>query len=812
MDHGAQLFINEATAAAAQAHLALKQSIDSRRNAMSGILGRVGGDAQYFDEDGSAGASGNGAELRALLDSSFAPEKIQGLKRLIAMMSMGDDMSFFFPYAVKNIVSQSLEVRRLVYVYVAHYAEKKPDEALLCINTFQKDLNDPNPLIRALALRALSSIRVHIIVNLVVLAIQKCAVDPSPYVRKAAAHAIPKVFDLDRSQAATLTDTIATLLADGATMVLGSALSAFLQVCPDRFDLLHKQYRRICSNLPDFDGWGQIVAMRVLQHYARTQFVDPNKNSEKPPKLQDDHHLLLRCTRPLLQAANAAVVMAVASLYYYIAPLDALTEIAAPMVFLLHGTSREVKYLALQNISLVCSEHPQLFQDFYHDFFILANEPRFVKVLKLEILSCIANDFNIADTLREFQVYLHDPDKLFVIATIRAIGRCASRLPHIAPSCARGLLRLAIGQNEAVGIESITVIRALTMLQPQDHMAMLERLVGGAHLLQVNHVRAVVAWMAGELCGISAEMQASATMALKRLARSFASESVATKLEVLNSSAKLYARDPDRFIRVFDYILDQADLDESFDVRDRSRTIRALSLLRVTNGEQSNDDDFRQLAQMIFLTPRPTPKLSSAAVTDKALALNTLSLSVGHKAPGYEPVPPFSEQADSTVRSSPSDQLPVSKPAVQRVVEFESPSTAAAAAAPSPSPLPFAAAEAPIVTSLAQQLEDFLQDDSFDLMSSPPLDIPGASSVDLSLQRAAISPDDRHAATPLLGRSQEEADAASVDAAVDETASTSRASPTSSRRQQQSTPVKPVSDELTAQLARQQLEDFLNET
>lgn len=42
----------------------------------------------------------------------------------------------------------------------------------------------------------MSSIRVKIIVQLIVMAIQKAVKDSSPYVRKAAAHAIPKVLRL----------------------------------------------------------------------------------------------------------------------------------------------------------------------------------------------------------------------------------------------------------------------------------------------------------------------------------------------------------------------------------------------------------------------------------------------------------------------------------------------------------------------------------------------------------------------------------------------------------------------------------------
>lgn len=55
-------------------------------------------------------------------------------------------------------------------------------------------LQDPNQLIRASALRVLSSIRVTIIVPIMMLAIKEAASDMSPYVRKTAAHAIPKLY------------------------------------------------------------------------------------------------------------------------------------------------------------------------------------------------------------------------------------------------------------------------------------------------------------------------------------------------------------------------------------------------------------------------------------------------------------------------------------------------------------------------------------------------------------------------------------------------------------------------------------------
>lgn len=110
------------------------------------------------------------------------------------MISKGKDVSEFFPDVVKNVASKSLEVRKLVYIYILRYAEQEQDLALLSINTFQKDLSDKNQLIRAMALRVMSGIRVPVISPIVMLGIKKCVTDLSPYVRKIAAHAIPKCY------------------------------------------------------------------------------------------------------------------------------------------------------------------------------------------------------------------------------------------------------------------------------------------------------------------------------------------------------------------------------------------------------------------------------------------------------------------------------------------------------------------------------------------------------------------------------------------------------------------------------------------
>jgi AP-3 complex subunit beta len=58
------------------------------------------------------------------------------------------DVSQYFPDVVKNVIVESMEVKKLVYMYLVAYAQLKPELALLSINSFQKDLSHSSQRVR----------------------------------------------------------------------------------------------------------------------------------------------------------------------------------------------------------------------------------------------------------------------------------------------------------------------------------------------------------------------------------------------------------------------------------------------------------------------------------------------------------------------------------------------------------------------------------------------------------------------------------------------------------------------------------------
>ncbi|XP_044302273.1 AP-3 complex subunit beta-1 isoform X2 [Varanus komodoensis] len=606
-------------------------------------------------------------DLKHMLESNKDSAKLDAMKRIVGMIAKGKNASELFPAVVKNVANKNIEIKKLVYVYLMRYAEEQQDLALLSISTFQRALKDPNQLIRASALRVLSSIRVPIIVPIMMLAIKEASTDLSPYVRKNAAHAIQKLYSLDPEQKELLIEVIEKLLKDKSTLVAGSVVMAFEEVCPDRIDLIHKNYRKLCNLLVDVEEWGQVVIIHMLTRYARTQFVSPwkedvgleeyneknfyeceeeqqekNQRVNKPYSMDPDHRLLIRNTKPLLQSRNAAVVMAVAQLYWHVAPKSEVGIVAKSLVRLLRS-NREVQYIVLQNTATMSIQCKGMFEPYLKSFYVRSTDPTMIKTLKLDILTNLANEANISTLLREFQTYVKSQDKQFAAATIQAIGRCATNISEVTDTCLNGLVCLLSNRDEIVVAESVVVIKKLLQTQPAHHGEIIKRMAKLLDSITVPVARASILWLTGEYCE---RVPKIAPDVLRKMAKSFTVEDDLVKLQILNLGAKLYLTNSKQTKLLTQYILNLGKYDQSYDIRDRTRFIRQLIVPNEKSGALS------KYAKKIFLAQKPAPMLESPFKDREHFQLGTLSHTLNMKASGYLELSNWPEIApDPSVRN-----------------------------------------------------------------------------------------------------------------------------------------------------------------
>ena len=119
-------------------------------------------------------AAGEIGELKEELANPKMEKKREAVKKVIAAMTVGKDVSMLFTDVLNCIQTGNIELKKLVYLYLINYAKSQPDLAILAVNTFVKDTQDPNPLIRALAVRTMGCIRVDKIVEYLCEPLRKC--------------------------------------------------------------------------------------------------------------------------------------------------------------------------------------------------------------------------------------------------------------------------------------------------------------------------------------------------------------------------------------------------------------------------------------------------------------------------------------------------------------------------------------------------------------------------------------------------------------------------------------------------------------
>ncbi|KAJ1844956.1 AP-3 complex subunit beta, partial [Coemansia sp. RSA 2708] len=527
-------------------------------------------------------------QVRRELNSGAEKDKLAAMKRLMACVAKGHDVSEYFADVVKNVAAGSVEVRRLVYMYVQRYAEQEQDLALLSVNTFQRDIGDSDAAIRAMALRVMSSIRVPAIGAVVAAAVRRLSTDASAHVRRTAALAVPKVLRLDAGLRGELEDTVAAMLGEESALAVGAVVRAFRAVSPQRLARVHAHFRRWCAQLADADEWGQLELVRLLAAYARTQFARP---SERP--LDADHALLLRAVRPLLHSRNRAVVVGAAAAVFHLAGPAQLADVARPLVRVMRS-SREAAPVALATILPVARRRPDALHAHVRSFFVAAADAPRVRRLKLQVLAALAAPETAAALVPEVAAYALSAQPDVAAGAARVLLRCAQRVRASAVDCFQSLLLLAGDTRAPVSAAAMRAVRVLlldgTLRDARGTLALYDVLCFVAHLLDRcagDEARAHVLALVGEFAESRFGRQHAADV-LRAGVRGFCDEGALAKMQLLELSTRLCLRRPEAesgaesetvleaLRRLHAHVFTLARYDVSFEVRDRARSLRAL--------------------------------------------------------------------------------------------------------------------------------------------------------------------------------------------------------------------------------------------
>ncbi|ORZ25158.1 adaptin N terminal region-domain-containing protein [Absidia repens] len=441
---------------------------------------------------------GENYELKAELNSEYRHVRKDAVKKVIANMTVGKDVSGLFPDVLKNMQTEDLELKKLVYLYLMNYAKSQPELVILAVNTFVKDSDDPNPLIRALAIRTMGCLRVDKIMDYLTEPLRKCLKDENPYVRKTAALCVAKLYELNPELTVEqdFVKDVKEMVSDVNPMVVANAVVALADIHEvsnnkDVFVISASTLNKLLNALNECTEWGQISILTALADYKVTSTKEAESVCER--------------ILPRLQHANGAVVLSVVKVLMinmrHLKDENMIKtyarKMAPPLVTLL-SSPPEVQYIALRNINLVLQRRPEVLSNEMRVFFCKYNDPPYVKMEKLEIMVRLCNDRNVDQLLSELKEYANEVDVDFVRKAVNAIGRCAIKIEEAAERCINVLLDLINTGVSYVVQEAIVVIKDIFRKYPHTYEGIIPTLCENLDALDEPDAKASLTWIIGE--------------------------------------------------------------------------------------------------------------------------------------------------------------------------------------------------------------------------------------------------------------------------------------------------------------------------
>ncbi|CAF1697050.1 hypothetical protein Bca4012_000529 [Brassica carinata] len=495
-------------------------------------------------------------------------------KKVISYMTIGIDVSSVFGEMVMCSATSDIVLKKMCYLYVGNYAKGNPDLSLLTINFLQRDCKDEDPMIRGLALRSLCSLRVPNLVEYLLGPLGSGLKDNNSYVRTIAVTGVLKLYHISASTCidAEFPATLKSLmLHDSDAQVVANCLAALQEIwsleashseeaCREKESLLSKPLIYYFLNrIKEFNEWAQCLILELAVKYV--------------PSDSNDIFDIMNLLEDRLQHANGAVVLATVKVFLQLTlsmtdvHQQVYERIKSPLLTLVSSGSPEQSYAILSHLHLLVVRAPFIFASDYKHFYCQYNEPSYVKKLKLEMLTAIANESNTYEIVTELCEYAANVDIEIARESIRAVGKIALQQYDVNAIVDR-LLQFLEMEKDYVTAETLVLVKDLLRKHPQwSHDCI--SVVGGisSKNIQEPKAKAALIWMLGEY----AQDMSDAPYILENLIENWEEEhSAEVRLHLLTAAMKCFFKRAPETQKALGIALAAGIADFHQDVHDRA--------------------------------------------------------------------------------------------------------------------------------------------------------------------------------------------------------------------------------------------------
>nr|CCA20281.1 AP1 complex subunit beta putative [Albugo laibachii Nc14] len=664
--------------------------------------------------------------LREVTVEKDIKRKREIIKKVIAYMTLGIDVSRLFSEMVLCVDTKDLITKKMVYLYLTNYANKNSELAIMCINTLLNDCRNEDPMVRGLALRSLCSLRLDSILEYIHDPLQHSLTDVSAYVRKTGVIGILKVHSMNPEliKDSDMIDTLYNMIRDRDPQVVSNCLVALNEIMADEGGMaINEQIvMHLLSRITDFNEWGQCNILHIVARYK--------------PINDEQVFAIMNTLEQCLRVSNSAVVLGTTNCFFRLTErMDHLQDqvyerMRQPLLTLMAAGSHELNFCVLHHILLMVGRKAYVFSQDYRQFYNRYNEPTHVKYVKIEILSAIADAGNVQDIIMELSEYVTDVDQELARRSIRAIAdiavsnnfRSCPPPPGVPGTPEYDMYNMEAARHAVSNMqdqildtmveflemnlnyvrdESLVVMKDLLRKYPEKRFETLHVLPRIITSVEQAEAKAAIVWMIGEF---GQDMRRAPYILEKRVDDFVEETSPLVQLELLTTAMKLFFKRPPEMQSVLGRLLSSAISDSTHqDVRDR-----ALLYYRLLEHEQAAS----MVAQ--FKTNGPIDVFAEMIETDSKEKLfrdfNTLAVVYG------KPSEVFISSSHLQTATLPEEES-------QESSEEEDEYPSQPQAQPQPQPQPQAQAQAPVQAHSSDLLDmEFVSAPSISLVANPLMD------------------------------------------------------------------------------------------
>lgn len=528
----------------------------------------------YFTES----RKGEVAELKNLLrnfNTERDPKRKRDIiKKVIAYMTLGIDVSRLFTEMMMAIETRDLVIKKMVYLYLVNYARSHPELAQMCTNTLQKDCGNEDPMVRGLALRALCGLQLPEMVEYISEPLRRSLTDGHAYVRKTGVMGILKLYRLNpvAFEESSFVDILYDMLRDPDASVVSNCIIVLNEVMAkspnggmaiNRAIMLH-----LLNRIHEFSEFSVVQVLDLVPRYI--------------PANDEEAFQIMNLLDPVLGRYSPGAVIATIRAFWSMAEAaggqdegamkrQIVTRCKAPLVTLISSCSSELGFSLLKHADALIEGCPGVFDDEYRQFFVKYNEPTHIKYLKIRILPKLVNPDNAPDIVAELAECVNDMNVKLSRYSVRSMTRIACRDtggPGCAESIARRLVEMLDLNVAHICSEAATALTSVLRKHSSFKEIAAPPLSRCLKYIEETSGKTSIIYLLGE-CG---DIVNEAPYALEKLIDSYDElKDVTVKIALLSSTMKLFFLRPPEVQQMLGRLLAKATDDvSSQDLHDRA--------------------------------------------------------------------------------------------------------------------------------------------------------------------------------------------------------------------------------------------------